>query len=293
MLLPKFDFHEPTTVTEACQIIAEYREKAGILAGGTDLLVAMKKKQISPQHLVSIGRIDELRKLDSSSGMLKIGACFTVADTAASEVIGKKWGALRAGARALGSPQIRNLATIGGNLVSASSAADLPGSLISYGARVVLTSTSKTRVVPLDQFFLGSRRTEIGYDEILTEIQIDEPPPYSGAGYISLGIRASQDIKIVNVASFITLDSSGKTIRNARIVLGCVGPTHLRAASAEKLLIGEGPSEAVFAKAAEAAIRDSAPRGARYSRASAGYKRAMVGELTRRTLGIAWKEALE
>lgn len=292
MLLPKFDFDEPTTLAEACQVMAEYGAKAAVLAGGTDLLVDMKKKKISPRQLVSITRINELKKLDFSSRTLKIGACFTVADIAASPAIGGKWSALRAGARALGSPQIRNLATIGGNLASASPAADLPGSLLAYGARVVLKSQSGERVVLLDHFFLGPKRTEVGPGEIITEIQIDEPPPYSGAGYISLGIRASQDIKIVNVASFITLDSPGGIIKDARIVMGCVGPTHLRASSAEKLLIGEKPAETIFAKAAEAAMRESSPRGAAYSRASARYKRDMVGVLTRRTLHAAWKECL-
>jgi CO/xanthine dehydrogenase FAD-binding subunit len=293
MLLPKFDFHAPTTVAEACELMAEYGGKAKVLAGGTDLLVNMKKKHLTPEQLVSISRIGEMRELDVSSECLKIGSCLTVAEIAASDVIGRRWSALCAGARALGSPLVRNLATIGGNLGSASPAADLPPSLIAYGAKVVLKKKGGERVVPVDRFFLGAGLTEIGPDEILTEIQIDAPQPHSGAGYINEGIRKCQDCNVVNVASFITLDGPGGNIKDARIVMGCVGPTDLRAVSAEKLLMGEKPSQAIFGRAAEIASQDCAPRGFAQSRASAQYKKDMVGVLTRRTLEIAWKQAME
>lgn len=291
MLLPKFEFHAPTTVDEVCQIMAEYGARAKVLAGGTDLLVNMKKKLLSPQRLVSIARIEELKKVDSSSRGLKIGSCLTVSDTASSDVIGKRWGALCAGAKALGSPQIRNLATIGGNLGTASSAADLPPSLMAYGARVVLKSHAGERTMPLEEFFIGSKRTKLADDEIIYEIQIDEPASYSGAGYESLGVRSCQDIKIVNVASFIALDGPGGIISSARIVMGCVGPTHVRASSAEQFLIGEKPTDEIFAKAGDLARQDATPRGDAYSRASAPYKKDMVRALTIRTLSAAWKEA--
>lgn len=291
MLLPQFEFHEPKTVDEACRIMAEYGASARILAGGTDLLVNMKKNLLAPQHLVAISRIEELKKIDSSSSGLKIGACLSVADTASSDVIKKRWGALSAGAKALGSPQIRNLATIGGNLGTASSAADLPPSLMAYGARVVLKSSARERILPLEEFFTGSKRTALADDEIIYEIQIDEPAPCSGAGYESLGVRSCQDIKIVNVAAFITLDAPGGVIREARIVMGCVGPTHIRARSAERMLVGEKPGEAIFIRASELAMQEATPRGAAFSRASAEYKRDMVGVLTIRTLDAAWQEA--
>jgi carbon-monoxide dehydrogenase medium subunit len=187
MLLPKFDFHEPATVAEACQIKAEYGENAKLLAGGTDLLVDMKKKLISPKHLVSISRIAEMKQLDFSADGLIIGSGVTVGELTESKGIGQKWSALREGANTLGSPQIRNLATIGGNIGSARPAADLPPSLISYGAKLVLKSKTGQRVISMDRFFGGVGLTEIGPDEIITEIQMEAPPPYSGAGYIPLG----------------------------------------------------------------------------------------------------------
>ncbi len=292
MLLPRFDFHEPQTLSEACQVMAHFRGKAKVIAGGTDLLVDMKRKATSPEQIVSIARINELRQIDLSSDTLRIGSCVTVSEIEASNVIGKRWAALCSGARALGNPLVRNLATIGGNLGSASPSADLPPSLVAYGARALLKKESAERVVPLDRFFLGAGLTEIGPDEILKEIQIDAPPPFSGAGYINEGIRKCRDCNVVNVASFLTLESPGGAIKEARIVMGCVGPPGLRAHEAEKLLIGERPSEELFKRAGESAMQECSPRGHAHSRASAPYKRDMVGVLAQRTLAMALKEAL-
>lgn len=288
MLLPKFDFHEPKTLNEACQILAAYGVKAKLIAGGTDLMVNMKKKILSPEQVISISRIGELKKLDTSGDSIRIGSCFTVADLSTSDTIQKHLSALGEGAKNLGTPLIRNLATIGGNLGSARPAADLPPALMAYGAQVVLNSLSGERTLSLDKFFLGPGFTAAKPDEILSEIQIPAPLPNSGAGYINIGIRKGQDCNLVNVASFIALDTDG-TIRNARIVMGCVGPIPLRASSAEKMLIGQKPESALFARAGAAASLDSTPIDD--FRGTAAYKRDMVGVLTRRTLDIAFREA--
>ena len=289
MLLPKFDYHEPTSLDEACQIMAELGPKAKPIAGGTDLIVNMKKKVLSPEHLVSISRIEELQQLDTANGQIRIGACFTVAELAESEGVNQKLSALASGARSLGSPLIRNLATIGGNIGSARPAADLPPSLIAYGANVILKNSAGEREVPLDDFFVGPGFTEMGPAEILTEIRVDSPPALAGAGYINLGIRKAQDCNIVNVASYISLSDPKGEIQTARVVMGCVGPIPLRAKSAEKMLVGEKPSEALFMKAGEAAMEDCAPIDD--FRGSAEYKKAMVSVLTKKTLGIAYAEA--
>ncbi|MBF0508573.1 MAG: xanthine dehydrogenase family protein subunit M [Deltaproteobacteria bacterium] len=282
MLLPKFDYHEPATLGEACQVMGDLGLKAKALAGGTDLIVNMKKKILSPACLVSLGRIKELKKIDSSNGLLKIGAGLTAAEVAETEEIKNNYSALSRGASCLGSPLIRNLATIAGNLVSARPAADFPPPLMAYGARVVLKSSSGERVVSLDDFFKGPGRTLIAPEEILIEIVLDKLPPFSGAGYIKLGTRQTLEISLVNVAAFVSLDGPGGVIKTARIVLGAVGPVPLRAPSAEKALIGEKPSEALLAKAGEAAALDSKPIDD--YRGSAEYRRAMVDVLTRRAL---------
>jgi len=299
MLLPRFDFHEPATLAEACEIMAQYGVKAKVIAGGTDLMVNMKKKLVSPERLVSICKIPELKKLDSSSAMLKLGSCFTIADTAASAEIAKTWGAICSGAKNLGSPLVRNRATVGGNIGTARPAADMPPPLMAYSARVVLSRKSGQRVVSLDNFFRGPGFTEIAPDEILSEIQVDEPPPYSGCSYMNVGIRSSCDCNIVNVASFVTLDGPGGSIKNARIVMGCVGPTHLRAPSAERTLIGEKPSEVLYERAADAIVAcvpgvetmDCTPIDD--FRGSAEYKTDMVRLLIRKTVAAACSEAMK
>jgi len=289
MILPNFEFHEPTSVAEACDLMARHRGKARLLAGGTDLLVNMKKKVLSPGHLVSLGRIPELSRLERSNGTLRIGAGVTVSDIAASDAVAAAAGALGQGARALGTPLIRNLATIGGNIGSARPAADLPPSLLVYGAELVLAGASGERRLPIAEFFKGPGLTAAGDDELIAAVVVTVPRGFYGAGYLNLGVRKAQDCNIVNVASFLELDDKAERIRTARIALGSVGPTPLRSLKAEKVLAGEKPGEQLFEQAAEAATRDCTP--ILDFRGSAEYRRAMVGVLTRRTLAMALAEA--
>jgi carbon-monoxide dehydrogenase medium subunit len=289
MLLPKFDYHRPASVGEACEMLAAYGVKAKLVAGGTDLMVNMKKKIVAPAHLVCLSRVESMHAIAESGGEIVIGARTTVAELADDARVSEKLGALRDGARALGSPLVRNRATIGGNIGSARPAADLPPSLIAYGANVVLQRSGGTRQIPLESVFKGPGFTDIGPDEILTEIKVPVSRDGEGAGYINLGVRKAQDCNIVNVASFIALNKKDGSIENARIVMGSVGPTPLRAASAEKVLLGEKPDPALFLRAADAARQDCSPiddfRGA------ASYRRDMVGVLTKRTLEIALERA--
>ncbi len=290
MILPKFDFHEPTTIEEACQIIAELGDKASLIAGGTDLMVNMKKKILSPEHLVSLARIENLKEVDFSEDLVKIGACITVAELCDSDKIGKVLSALAQGAKSLGSPLIRNLATIGGNISSARPAADLPPSLMAYDATVILKSSTGERAESLDCFFTGPGLAVMKPDEVLTEIHIKVPPANSGAGYINLGIRKAQDINVINVASYLAFDDNNDTIQTARVVMGAVGPTPIRAPLAEKILIGEKPDKNLFEKAGEAASQDSCP--ITDFRGCDEYRDDMAGVLTKRTLNMAYREIM-
>ncbi len=282
MLLPKFEFHEPATVQEACQILGELGEKAKTLAGGTDLLVNMKKKILAPEHVVSLDRIETLGELVTSNGTLRIGACVKAAEIAESDAVMADFPALQGGASKLGSPLIRNLATIGGNLVSARPAADFPPSLMAYGGKALLRSSAGERTVALTDFIEGPGLTIISPEEILDSVLLEKPEAHSGSAYIKLGIREALEISLVNVAVLITTEGTDGPIKAARVVMGSVGPTPLLSPSAEKVLVGEKPSEALFLAAGEAAAMDSKPIDD--FRASADYKRAMVTELTKRAL---------
>lgn len=289
MLLPQFDYHEPQTLSEACDIMAEFGDKAKALAGGTDLLVNMKKKLISPQHVVCVDRLAEMKGIRTSGGTVRIGAAEKVADIASSQEISQKVEAVSLGAQNLGSPLIRNLATIAGNLGSARPAADLPPSLMAYGAKVLLKSKNNEREVKVEELFKGPGETSIGPDELIQEILVPIPSGMYGAHYIKLGVRRALEISIVNVAAFVQLDQDGKHIREARVVLGAVAPTPIRALSAENLVKGESPSISLFEKAGEAAASDAKPIDD--FRASAEYRRDMVAVLTKRALNTAYEAA--
>jgi CO/xanthine dehydrogenase FAD-binding subunit len=289
MILPKFDYHDPPTLDEACQIMAELKEKARPLAGGTDLLVNMRRGSISPEHVVSLGRIEELKGVHLSNGQLRLGACVTAAEIGQSKEVNDLINPLASGANRLGSPLIRNLATIGGNIVTARPAADFPPPLMAYGASVVLKNSSGKRTISLDNFFRGPGQTVMEPDELLTEITIEKPPPYSGGDYIKLGARKTLITSIVNVAAFLSLDGRDGTITSARVVLGAVAPVPVRAPSSEQVLLGENPTDALFLRAAEAAAGDSKPIDD--FRGSAEYRRAMVEVLTRRALSMALRKA--
>jgi carbon-monoxide dehydrogenase medium subunit len=289
MLLPKFDYHEPRTLNEACEIMAEFGERARPIAGGTDLIVSMKKGVLSPENVVSLSRIPELNQVNWSSGLMRIGACLKVSGVTRSEEMSSGFSALVQAARGLGSPLIRNLATIGGNLVSARPAADLPPPLMAYDGSVILKSASRQRKVSLRHFFVGPGKTLMEPEELLTEILIERPPARSGAAFWKLGFRKALEISIVSVASFIALESQTERIQSTRIVLGAVAPTPARAISAEELLQGEKPTESLFVRAGQAAAHESKP--ITDLRGSAGYRRAMVAVLTERTLKMAFEKA--
>ncbi len=287
MLLPRFEYHEPEGMDEACRLMGDLGEKARPLAGGTDLLVNMKKKLLSPEHVVSLGRIEELHMMGPANDGYRIGACMTAAELAESPDILKRYPALCEGASWLGSPLIRNLATVAGNLASARPAADLPPSLMAHGAKLLLRGPSGERSVPVEDFFEGPGATIAAPNEIVDSIHLDTPPKQSGSAYLKLGVRRTLEISIVNVAAFLALE--GGKIRTARVVLGAVAPTPIRAPQAEKALEGEAPSSELFARAGEEAAKDAKPIDD--FRGSAEYRRDMVAVLTRRTLATALERA--
>jgi CO/xanthine dehydrogenase FAD-binding subunit len=289
MILPRFKYHEPENLEEACEILAEFKGEAGLLAGGTDLLVNMKKGIVSPKHILSLGRIGQLKGIGIENARMSIGSCVTAADMAEYSELKHDFMALSMGAARLGSPLIRNLATIGGNIISARPAADMPPPLIAYGAKVVLEKQGEERAIALDDFFRGPGQTVIEPDEIVEKVLLEMPPPYSGSGYVKLGKRKALEISVVNVAAFISLESPDGPIRKARVVLGAVAPVPLRARKAEKVLIGQKAGESLFAKAGDAAAGDSKPIDD--FRGSALYRRDMVAVLTKRALDMAFAEA--
>lgn len=289
LLLPKFDYEEPKDLSEACKILAGLKGSGKIIAGGTDLLVNMKKGLVSPSCLVSIGRIPGLSEIEPQNSSIFIGSNLTVAKLTEFELIKERYPMLYEAASVLGSPLIRNRATIGGNIVTARPAADLPPPLIAMDARVILKNKRGEREVELDKFFKGPGETIIKQDEILTGIVLDEPPMFSGGNYIKLGHRKALEIAIVAVASWVVLDKPDGIIIDAKIILSSVAPKAIHAVSAERILKGEKPTGKLIEKAASLASQDCSPIDD--IRGSAQYRCAMVEVLTKRTLTAALKQA--
>jgi carbon-monoxide dehydrogenase medium subunit len=281
MLLPHFGYHRPSGLGEALEMLAHLGPEAKVVAGGTDLLVNLKKGVLRPAHLVDVGALDELSVRDLNNGVLHLGAVWRAADLAAGE--GRDIPvALARGAGSLGSPQVRNRATLGGNLVSARPAADICVPLLALGARAVLASQAGQRQVPLGEFFRGPGRTVISSQEILTQVAIDPWPGIVTGSYYKLGLRKALEISLVSVACQISLDQDRQTILRAGVALGAVGPTPLLSAGAAQALVGSRADKEVLAAAARAAALDARPIDDH--RGSALYRRAMVEVLTRRVL---------
>lgn len=291
MLLPKFEFHEPASIQEAVDLKEKYQEKAKLLAGGTDLLVHLKKKLITAGHIISLSKIKALSQIKEEGDTLEIGACVTMSQVSKSKIIQEKFCAVKAGCDNLGTHLIRNRATIGGNVCNASPAGDTICSLIVYQAQVLLQGPKGQRKMAIESFFKGPGKTDIREDEILVGFQLPLPGKNCGAHYIQLGKRKSSEINVVNVASFIEIDPDNQTVKNARIALGSVAATPIRSFHAEEILKSNAADEAAFYEAGETARRKDCKPIDDF-RGTADYRRAMIGVLTKRTLETACKQAM-
>ncbi len=290
MLLPKFEYHEPTTLEEALKLLHELGGNAKLLAGGTDVLVRMKLKIDMPGHVISVARVPGLDQIIPRNGhAVSIGPGVSAATLSRHELLMDRFTPIAVAAGRLGAPMIRNRATIGGNLVNARPAADLPPACMVLNADLKLKSAVSERTVPVTEFFVGPGETLIEPNELLVSIHIETPPPWSGGAYIKLGARKTLEISMVNVAALLTLQSADGPIVDARIALGAVAPTPVRAYAAEQLLIGERPSPELFQKAGEVGVGLCSP--ITDHRGTMEYRCLMIEVLTRRALTAAVERA--
>lgn len=281
--LPKFDHLEAKTIEEACSLLAKYKGKARVIAGGTDLLVSMKGREISPQYIINIKAIPNLDGINySRKDGLVIGAMTTLAAIESSPIIGERFPILSSAAHQTGSPHIRNIGTIGGNLCNAAPSADMAPSLIGLGAKAKIKGLKGERTVTVEQFFLGPGVSILKAGEILTKVQVPNPLPHTRGVYLKLPARTAIDIAVVGVAVVVTLDTKGINIADAKIVLGAVASTPIRARQAEDIIKGKALDDELIQKAAQAAADEAKPISD--VRGSASYRKEMVKVLTNRAL---------
>jgi carbon-monoxide dehydrogenase medium subunit len=283
MYLPEFQYVAPKTMEELTAALAEHGEKAKILCGGTDLLVAMKDGELQPECVIDINGLDTLTGIQYEDGKgLVIGAATRFEEIEQAQIVKDKYHALYQSAGAVGSPQVRTMGSIGGNSCTASPAADTPPSLIAFGAKVNLVSAKGRREMPLEEFIRGNRMTALGENEFLESIALEEPWPNSASRYHHMGLREAMEIDMVNVAVNLALEKKSGKVNQIRIVMGAVAPTPLRALKAEELLKGKSPDETLIEKAAETCAEASKPIDD--FRASAAYRREIVKVLSRRAI---------
>jgi carbon-monoxide dehydrogenase medium subunit len=285
--LRRFELALPSSLSECLAALGDGGD-VKMVAGGTDLLPQMKNGLVKPTRVVDLTGVPELRALETNGdGALRVGAAVTARDIEQSEVARSGFLALAEGAGVVGSYQVRNLATIGGNVCNSAPSADMSPPLVAMDAVAVIEGPNGRRILPITDFFQGVRRTALEPGELLVEVVIPAPESGSGGMYLRHTPRRELDIAVVGVASQLTIQDGRCT--KARIALGAVAPVIVRAEEAEAMLVGEEVTPALIEEAATLAVQSARPISDQ--RGSAEFRRHLVRVLTRRTLTTAFERA--
>ena len=284
-----FSVHEPSTLGEALAVLKDEGDAAAPLAGGTDLLLRIRRRARKYRSVVNIKFVPGLNELhwDARTG-LTIGALTTFRAIETHDSVRAHFPALAESARVVAGVQLRNLATIGGNLGNASPSADSAPPLVALNATIEIASAAGTRRMPVERCLTGPGRTVLTPGEIFTSISVPAPSPRSGNAYARFSPRSAMDIGIASVAASITLDAD-RRCTSCRIVLGAVAPVPLRSGMAEGVLEGERLTPALLEQAGDLAAQAARPISD--IRGSADYRRAIVRVLTTRVVALAASRA--
>ena len=284
-----FQYHSPTSLDEAFDLLGRYGDDARIIAGGTALLLFMTQRLVQPDHLVALGKIPGMEGIALTDDSIRIGAMCTHRSVETSPVLQKTAPLLGETYRHVATQKIRNMATVGGGLVHADPNLDPPPSLIALGATVVLASATGRRSLPVEEFFLDYYDTALQPGEILTEVLIPQKPAKSGGSFFKFLPRTADDYATVSAAAFLSLGPDGGTCAEVRIGLGSVGMTPIRARKAEEVLRGRPLTPELLRRAGEAVEGEVDPMDD--FRGSAGYKTQMAQVFARRALEQALQQA--
>jgi carbon-monoxide dehydrogenase medium subunit len=288
--MKNFDYLEPRTVAEACALLKQHGGEAKVFAGGSHLTILMKQGLYQPKALINIKRIPELKgiRFDASEGVI-IGALVTHRELETSALVKAKFPVLCEAERQVANIRVRNMGTVGGNLASGEPLTDLSQIFISLDGKVRITGPNGKRASSIEELFVDFYTTSLAEDEILTEIVIPPLPERSGIEYIRFSSSSVVDKPSAGVAVRLTLASSSETVRAARIVLGCVGATPVRARNAEALITGKKLMPELAEEAGKVASQECSPTSD--LRGSEQYKRAIVHTLVRRAAAKAYERA--
>jgi carbon-monoxide dehydrogenase medium subunit len=287
-----FTYLVPKTLDEAISLHVSHGEQARYVAGGTDVLVKIKEGKLTPEYLISLKHIigQDRPFLNHETGELYIGAFCTHRSIEQSTLVQHQYPIIHDAVKNIGSVQIRNVATIGGNLVNAVPSADGAIPLIALDAKAHIYGTKGQRSIDLRRFFLGPGQCDLDGGEILTEIVIPPLAPRTGSAYIKHGRREAMELPMLGVGVLLSLEEDMTTCVKARICLGVAAPTPFRALEAEKYLKGKTVDEISLSEAGKIAGQESKVRDS--IRGVAWYRREMVGVLVKR-MGLKARERAE
>jgi len=250
-MIPPFEYQSPGTLNEACRLLGEWGPKGKIIAGGTDLVISLRKGESQPQILIDVTRIPELRRIEDAGEKICIGAAVTHGEIVSSKLIRQYGQVLSDAASWIGSPQIRNLGTIGGNIVNASPAADTLPALMVLDATARVLSPGAEKEVPLSDLFRGPYQSSLNPDELLVQIAFLKLSSDFRTGFVRLARRAAMAISRMSVAVVLRMSQGEDRIDEVRISAGAVMPTPHRMSEAESILKGKTLDEGTMKKAAQ------------------------------------------
>jgi carbon-monoxide dehydrogenase medium subunit len=281
----------PASLDEALDMLSHHQGQARVIAGGTDLIPQLKKRERKVECLVDISPLDELKGIELQGDMIRVGATMTHHQLASSELIRKRATALAEGAAAVGSPQIRRMGTVGGNVINAQPAADTVIPLLALEAEAEIANSKGTRVVPLESLFVAPGQSAVDPTlEILVALRFRALGSNEGSAFGRLAKRKALSLPILNTAVAITLEGNGAAFKEVRLALGPVAPTPFRARKAEMALRGASVTDGAIQSALDVAAREAQPR-TNPLRASREYRQEMVRVLAKRALAQAVQNA--
>lgn len=282
-----FEYLRPKSIDEAISLMESHGERARYIAGGTDILLRIKEKKVLPDFLISLGHIPDLAYInyEEAKGILRIGSMTTHRMMEKSPLIRGRYPILSDAVDNIGSVQIRNVATIGGNIVNAVPSADGAIPLVTLGAQIRMRGPKGEREMELVDFFIGPGQTLLEHGEIVLEFVVPKLSPRTGMAYHKHTRRAAMELPILGVAVLLSLEDDGSTCSEARIGLGVLAPTPMRARNAEAILKGKRVDDEVLKKAGKAAAEECKARDS--VRGEAWYRRAMVEVLVPRMAKVA------
>ena len=284
---PRFDYFAPRTLDEALGLLASHGERAKVLAGGQSLIPLLNFRLAHPEALVDINRLTDLEYVRADDGGVVVGGLTRQHAVEQSELIRARVPIVAEACGLIGHLPIRHRGTIGGSLAHADPASELPAVAVALEAELALASAQGTRALAADRFFVGPLTTAIRTGELLTEVRIPALAARTGGAFVEMARRAG-DFALVGVAALITLDGAGRCQR-ARIALGGVGPTPIRAVAAEEALIGQAPGGAALDEAAARAADATNPPSDLH--ASAAFRRKLARHFTREAIALAARRA--